>query len=287
MPRDLCQGIRGDDVRELQALLNYHLPAPPSPLVTDGIFGSQTDARVREFQKRNLIQIDGIVGPQTRSVLYATITIKIYTTVALREGRSSFVARAGGLRSGVLLASAGSTLPIADVPSAQPAQPATPSFHLDNIQVQAGGQRTFSPWLGPSSPGFNSLVLTAQATFLRVGDGPHLELTPGAQVAANGAPSDSKYNAQVFFQVTAADLIAPGRFHLFSPFAQATFQSNFAPFGAPTAGLTVGNTLQFDIIKDRWMFFVQGALAANIDLKTGAASVSPQILTGMAIQANF
>jgi hypothetical protein len=35
------------------------------------------------------------------------------------------------------------------------------------------------------------------------------------------------------------------------------------------------------------MFFVQGALAANIDLKTGAASVSPQILTGMAIQANF
>jgi hypothetical protein len=276
--------MRGNDVLELQALLNYHLSGSPPPLATDGVFGALTDARVRDFQETNAIQIDGVVGPETRSVLYATIKVKIYTTVALGEGRSIFVARAGGFRSGVLLASAGSTLPIADVPSAQTAPP---SLHLDNIQVQAGGQRTFSPWLGPSSPGFNSLVLTAQATFLKVGDGPHLELTPGVQVAANGAPSDSKYNVQVFFQVTAADLIAPGRFHLFSPFAQATFQSNFAPFGAPTAGLTVGDTLQFDIIKDRWMFFVQGALATNIDLNTGAVSVSPQILTGMSIQANF
>ena len=284
MPKDLCQGMRGNDVLELQALLNYHSPGSPLPLVADGVFGPLTDARVRDFQNRNAIQIDGVVGPQTRSVLYATITVKIYTRVALAEGKSIFVARAGGLRGGVLLASADSTLPIADVPSAQTVPP---SLHLDNIQVQAGGQRTFSPWLGPSSPAFNSLVLTAQATFLKVGDGPHLELTPGAQIVANGAPADSKYNAQVFFQVTAADLIAPGRFHLFSPFAQATFQSNFAPFGAPTAGLTVGNTLQFDIIKDRWMFFVQGALATNIDLNTGTVSVSPQVLTGMAIQANF
>lgn len=284
MPRDLYQGTRGDDVRELQGLLNYHLADSPPAVMTDGVFGPRTDAKVRDFQERNKIQVDCVVGPQTRSFLYATITVKIRTTLALREGRSILVARAAGFRGGVLLASAGSTLPVSDVPSADPAPP---SFHLDNIQVQAGGQRTFSPWLGPSSPAFNSLLLTAQATFLRVGDGPHLELTPGLQMAANGAPSDSKYNVQAFFQVTAADVLAPGRFHLFSPFAQATFQSNFAPFGSPTAGLTVGNTLQFDIIKDRWMFFVQGALAANLDLNTGRASVSPQVLTGMAIQANF
>lgn len=277
----LSRGSQGNEVRDLQGLLNYHLRAPRIPLAVDGIFGPLTDARVREFQRVNRLKPDGIVGPLTRSKLYATRTIRLNAEVSLAERRPRLVASAARFGGGILLASAGDTIPVADTP------PAPQHLHIDNVQVQAGGQRTFSPWIGPGSPAFNSLVLTAQATFLVVSDGPHLELTPGAQVSLNDSPSDNKFNAQAFFQVTAADVIAPGRFHLFSPFAQATFQANFAPFSAPAVGLTVGNTFQFDIIKDNLMFFVQGSLAANLSLGNGTVNVSPQVLGGMSWQFNL
>lgn len=61
----LRNGSRGDDVRYLQDLLNhfgYHL-------VVDGIFGSRTEAAVREFQRSYNLSVDGIVGSQTWSTL--------------------------------------------------------------------------------------------------------------------------------------------------------------------------------------------------------------------------
>jgi len=286
MPRDLSIGCAGPDVKELQGLLNYHLRLPKVPLVPDGQFGQLTNARVRQFQTCNQIQVDGIVGPETRSRLYATITIRLKSQVKLAQGRERpLVARSAAFGGRILLASAGSTLPAGAVPSPSPSP--TPSLHIDNVQIQAGGQRTFSPWAGPSSPSFNSLLLSAQATFLKVSDGPHLELAVGGQVAINQAPSDSKYNAQGFFQVTGADLLAPGRFHLLSPFAQVAFQSNFAPFGSPAVSLTAGNQLSFDIIKDNLMIFVQGSLAANLSLSDGTASISPQVIGGMTWQINL
>ena len=290
MLRDLSLGSAGPDVKELQGLLNYHLRAPLIPLAPDGQFGRLTDARLRQFQTVNQIHVDGIVGPQTRSLLYATITMRLNTRVSLGKGQPIAVAaraaRSGAFGGRVLLASAGDSLPAGAFPTASPSPsaPPTPSLHLDNIQIQAGGQRTFTPWIGPSSPSFDSLLVSAQATFLKVSDGPHLELALGGQFAVSPKLSDGKYNAQGFFQITGADLIAPGRFHLLSPFAQVSFQSNFFPFGSPTVGLTAGNQLSFDIIKDRWMFFVQGALAANLSLNDGTASVSPQVIGGMTWQ---
>lgn len=38
----------------------------------DGIFGPQTRAVVRAFQKRHGLLVDGIVGPQTRAALFRT-----------------------------------------------------------------------------------------------------------------------------------------------------------------------------------------------------------------------
>ncbi|MEU6622633.1 peptidoglycan-binding protein [Streptomyces litmocidini] len=59
----LQQGAHGPAVRKLQRLLNDHLP--DMQLVVDGQFGPVTHARVREFQQRVAIAVDGIVGPQT------------------------------------------------------------------------------------------------------------------------------------------------------------------------------------------------------------------------------
>ncbi|MFF0837916.1 peptidoglycan-binding domain-containing protein [Streptomyces sp. NPDC003674] len=57
------QGSHGPAVRKLHRLLNDHLP--DLKLVVDGQFGPVTDGRVREFQQRVDIAVDGIVGPQT------------------------------------------------------------------------------------------------------------------------------------------------------------------------------------------------------------------------------
>jgi hypothetical protein len=54
-------GSTGDAVRAVQRQLN----ARGYGLVVDGIFGSATDRAVRDFQSRNGLTVDGIVGPNT------------------------------------------------------------------------------------------------------------------------------------------------------------------------------------------------------------------------------
>lgn len=59
--------MRGDDVRELQRVLNAWYPW--LNLALDGVYGPKTAAAVRHLQARADITADGIVGPVTRGVL--------------------------------------------------------------------------------------------------------------------------------------------------------------------------------------------------------------------------
>ena len=63
MNKNLKQGSRGDEVRQLQTRLGIR---------ADGIFGPQTAAAVRDFQKKAGLATDAIVGPKTRAALSAT-----------------------------------------------------------------------------------------------------------------------------------------------------------------------------------------------------------------------
>ena len=60
--RQVSYGSQGSDVTELQKLLNskgnYNL-------ATDGIFGAKTQAAVKDYQKNNGLDVDGIVGNNT------------------------------------------------------------------------------------------------------------------------------------------------------------------------------------------------------------------------------
>jgi len=60
-------GSKGTAVREVQA----RLTELGYPLAVDGVYGAKTAAAVRAFQRDRRIQVDGIVGPQTRGQLTA------------------------------------------------------------------------------------------------------------------------------------------------------------------------------------------------------------------------
>lgn len=64
-------GSRGADVALMQAALNHQYPAY-SHLATDGIYGPQTEATVKEFQRRDHLTVDGVAGPQTLGALHVT-----------------------------------------------------------------------------------------------------------------------------------------------------------------------------------------------------------------------
>lgn len=67
--RNLRLGMRGADVE----LLQEYLFAAGYPVAVDGIFGAETDAAVRRFQRDQNLAVDGIVGPQTIAALQAGI----------------------------------------------------------------------------------------------------------------------------------------------------------------------------------------------------------------------
>lgn len=58
-------GSRGSDVTELQKLLNKN----GYNLSVDGIFGSKTQAAVKDYQQKNKLAVDGIAGKNTWGVL--------------------------------------------------------------------------------------------------------------------------------------------------------------------------------------------------------------------------
>jgi len=83
MPRILSEGTTGDDVRMLQALLNYHrVLAHDLVLNVDGSFGPNTTKRVKSFQTQNLLDADGIVGEGTAAMLMTICQFSAVYTVS-------------------------------------------------------------------------------------------------------------------------------------------------------------------------------------------------------------
>lgn len=64
---NLYYGSRGDDVKKLQQTLNQN----GYSLAIDGVYGNNTMAAVRDYQRKNGLSADGVFGSQTSGKLYA------------------------------------------------------------------------------------------------------------------------------------------------------------------------------------------------------------------------
>ena len=69
-------GSQGNDVTELQKLLNQN----GYSLDEDGVFGDKTQEAVKDYQQKNNLDVDGIVGTNTWGSLTGTYTAKKNTT---------------------------------------------------------------------------------------------------------------------------------------------------------------------------------------------------------------
>jgi hypothetical protein len=67
--RVLRRGMYGQGIDIVQLALNNRAPTALPRLRVDGVFGTQTEARVQEFQQAVGLEPDGVVGPATRQAL--------------------------------------------------------------------------------------------------------------------------------------------------------------------------------------------------------------------------
>jgi peptidoglycan hydrolase-like protein with peptidoglycan-binding domain len=68
MPATIKLGDSGDDVKRLQRIFVRNKDLAPESL--DGVFGTQTETVVKDFQQSNGLAVDGVVGPITWSHLH-------------------------------------------------------------------------------------------------------------------------------------------------------------------------------------------------------------------------
>lgn len=87
----LVQGSTGQEVKNLQTALNYHLPNALPLLVVDSLFGPKTRARVMQFQTLHRLKVDGIVGPETHRALYIFVDCSHHLITENRDTQNLLV----------------------------------------------------------------------------------------------------------------------------------------------------------------------------------------------------
>ncbi|WP_273702697.1 peptidoglycan-binding domain-containing protein [Thermoanaerobacter sp. A7A] len=84
----LSKGSRGEDVKAVQQVLNK---LGYSTGGVDGIFGKNTDAAIKAFQKANGLTPDGIIGPQTlKALIKAANSISSGSTTSVQQKTSTY-----------------------------------------------------------------------------------------------------------------------------------------------------------------------------------------------------
>ncbi len=199
----LAQGSTGQEVKNLQTALNYHLPNALPPLVVEGRFGSKTRARVVQFQTLHRLKVDGIVGPVTHQALFTFVDFSHHLLTENRDTKK-LLARAN-LRAVGGNPSLQAPLPLPPLPRLQlpfpPRLPPLPSIlqpprleidprllllaRITKFELEAGQQTTFKKDLNTGNVEREvALLADLKGTVWSkpFGKGPKLELSAGGGV---------------------------------------------------------------------------------------------------------
>jgi peptidoglycan hydrolase-like protein with peptidoglycan-binding domain len=282
MPRTLRKGDKGEDVRNLQRALNMHLTQAYGykRLATDADFGPLTDGRVREFQRVNLLDADGIVGILTREKLLDVRSVRHYARAKPRRhvitGRPSHGLAPLGLpgRPQMIrgLQATGQRLgPQIGQVTQQPGPPMKRQF-----QLLGGQQLSINPWF------LSPLVITGQVNWTVTNNGrPDFMLSAGAQVAVNDFTGPSgAWTVQGFAQMGFSGLLKKGDFDLLNPFAVIMLQRSEKPKPFQV-GFGVGNQMNYNLTKGGLQLFLNGQAVTGVNLDNGDTSApGVQIMGG-------
>ncbi len=294
MPRTLSVGLQGDDVANLQQLLNYHLSGVSDPITVNGVFDNDTDNAVRTFQSLNTempdtlsasafantspLVVDGIVGHKTRAVLLDTRAINWTANVQPAGGN---LVSAAAFRN-VSFRPAASFAPQIILAQAVPVQQQVPPPALPlhrQFQLFSGQQMNVNPW------SLQPLVITGQFNWLAKRDGsPDFVMTLGGQVSLNQVNGpNGNWTGQGFAQMGLSGIFKPGNFDLVNPFVVVMLQKNQGqPFGIGTG---IGNQMNLNLTPNGFLsLFLNTQLVVNTSLSTGLTSAPGlQILGGVGL----
>jgi peptidoglycan hydrolase-like protein with peptidoglycan-binding domain len=314
--RNLRVGTHGPDVKAIQNALNTWGAKPA--VNPDGDFEDNTDTAVRRFQEAHGLDVDGVVGKDTRTALFpigvATITLygmrlrmpdfptmRQMNTPSLNLPRLTLgtpppppvivgafsrplydFTRFPGLYTSL----PAPRMPDWNLPVPDPANPSSPSeilgFVYDHVELQPGGQSTFQ-FGGPRQDAF---VLTMQNVYLRgPDDGAHMEADLGVQIGTPVTNPNGGWTVNPFVQLTDVDRFGTlGAFHYWQPYAQAGVQ--FTGLGNPSPQLTA-NLFPINLGLDLGDFLtlnMAGGMALTMDLGTGRVQAGFQMAAGLTLK---
>jgi hypothetical protein len=251
----LALGSTGENVKKLQATLNYHRRGLlDDHLAVDGIFGPSTRQRVTGFQETNQLTPDGIAGPNTAAALMTICRSVARYDVTRNEG---FALGGGG--------------------SAQSQTTVTRQYELkDGIQV------TLSPWERP--PAKIRYVLEFETSW--VIKNPRLpaplSLSIGAEIGrmlstpAPDAPYTYAGAGKVAAKFEKDFTLGPLKF---DSALQATFEAEHHVRSIevePSLQLSLASGISFAVVHERFYLFTQGELGAALKWSDGTIKPTGQ-----------
>ena len=274
MQRTLKEGTSGEDVRNLQRLLNFHLTGTGfTPLNPDGSFGRKTGLAVVKFQNVAKLFPDGIAGLKTRAALMNVLSIAgqvgLDNSDADASGATSRIGqlfRLAQQRTAMRIPPTASGMVSAGNPGSPPAYPPA-SYNVQSIVFGTGKQWAWNPWT------LSPFVASVQANVLckLSGGFPPFMLSPSLQYAQNtlGSPNGA-WTGQGSIQFgPEKSLLSIGDFDLLSPFVVLMLQQNA---GQPMqGGIGIGMQPTWNLGNDKILsLFVNAQVVFAQDLHSGA-----------------
>ena len=255
MSRLLVEGLSGDDVKMLQAVLNYHRVLPTDEVLpTTGFFGSMTKRRVESFQAQNHLHVDGKVGPNTAGMLM-TICNATAEYEVLHDYYEVPIGGGTGDDPGV-------------------------STHYE---LEDGITVELNPWESPPAKLKYRLEYAVSWVVKNPGLPAPFTLEVGAEISptlfTHSLDSDYAFGGGGHVKGIFKKELILGPIKL-DPGIQAGFELEHET-GAPevqlSAAASLAAGLTFTVLRDRFYLFTQGELGAAVHWHDGTLQTSPQL----------